>query len=136
MPGRAVGPPRPPRPAAAAAGRRRRDDRRRPRPHPQRRRRRPGPATGRAGPAPPGPLYFRATNSLAQAERMLAHADPGRLPTYRRLLTLTEKAFELHSPRVRRVEIPYEGTTLPAYFSAAPSDGPAPVIVLVNGLDS
>jgi dipeptidyl aminopeptidase/acylaminoacyl peptidase len=37
-----------------------------------------------------------------------------------------------------RVAIPYEGTTLPAYFSAAPAtdDGPAPVIVLVNGLDS
>ena len=36
------------------------------------------------------------------------------------------------------MEIPYEGTTLPAYFSQAPAtdDGPAPVIVLVNGLDS
>ena len=41
-------------------------------------------------------------------------------------------------PRISRVAIPYEGTTLPAYFSAAPAtdDGPAPVIVLVNGLDS
>ena len=41
-------------------------------------------------------------------------------------------------PRVSRVAIPYEGTTLPAYFSQAPAtdDGPAPVIVLVNGLDS
>ena len=39
---------------------------------------------------------------------------------------------------VTRVAIPYEGTTLPAYFSQAPAtdDGPAPVIVLVNGLDS
>jgi pimeloyl-ACP methyl ester carboxylesterase len=85
-----------------------------------------------------GQLYFRASNYLAQAERMLAHADPNRVPTYRRLLELAQKAFELHSPRVSRVAIPYEGTTLPAYFSAAPAtdDGPAPVIVLVNGLDS
>jgi pimeloyl-ACP methyl ester carboxylesterase len=85
-----------------------------------------------------GQLYFRASNYLAQAERMLAHSDPNRVPTYRRMLEIAQKAFELHSPRVSRVEIPYEGTTLPAYFSQAPAtdDGPAPVIVLVNGLDS
>jgi pimeloyl-ACP methyl ester carboxylesterase len=85
-----------------------------------------------------GQLYSRASNYLAQAERMLAHSDPNRIPAYRRLLELAQKAFELHSPRVSRVEIPYEGTTLPAYFSAAPAteDGPAPVMVLVNGLDS
>jgi dienelactone hydrolase len=85
-----------------------------------------------------GQLYFRATNYLAQAERMLAHSDPNRIPAYRRLLELAQKAFDTHSPRVSRVAIPYEGTTLPAYFSQAPAtdDGPAPVIVLVNGLDS
>jgi dienelactone hydrolase len=85
-----------------------------------------------------GQLYFRASNYLAQAERMLAHSDPNRVPTYKRLLELAQKAFALHSPRVSRVEIPYEGTTLPAYFSQAPAadDGPAPVIILVNGLDS
>ncbi|MGY1683093.1 alpha/beta hydrolase family protein [Geodermatophilus sp. SYSU D01176] len=85
-----------------------------------------------------GQLYFRATNYLAQAERMLAHSDPNRVPTYKRLLELAQKAFELHSPRVSRVEVPYEGTTLPAYFSQAPAadDGPVPVVVLVNGLDS
>jgi pimeloyl-ACP methyl ester carboxylesterase len=85
-----------------------------------------------------GQLYFRASNYLAQAERMLAHSDANRVPTYRRMLEIARKAFELHSPRVSRVELPYEGTTLPAYFSQAPAtdDGPAPVIVLVNGLDS
>jgi pimeloyl-ACP methyl ester carboxylesterase len=83
-----------------------------------------------------GQLYFRASNYLAQAERMLAHSDPNRIPTYKRLLELAQKAFALHSPSVSRVEIPYEGTTLPAYFSQAPGDGRAPVIILVNGLDS
>jgi dipeptidyl aminopeptidase/acylaminoacyl peptidase len=85
-----------------------------------------------------GQLYFRATNYLSQAERMLAHSDPNRIPTYKRLLHLTQKAFDLHSPRVSRVNIPYESTTLPAYFSQAPATdtGPAPVVVLVNGLDS
>ncbi|MEV6493187.1 alpha/beta fold hydrolase [Actinoplanes sp. NPDC051633] len=88
-----------------------------------------------------GQLYFRATNYLCQAERMLAHSNPDRVPTYRRVLELAQKAFTLHSPGISRVEIPYEGTTLPAYFSAAPAaaaaaSGPAPVVVLVNGLDS
>ncbi|WP_370964470.1 alpha/beta hydrolase family protein [Amycolatopsis sp. cg9] len=83
-----------------------------------------------------GQLYFRAANYLCQAERMLAHSNPDRLPTYRRVLALAQKAFDLRDPRVSRVEIPYEGTTLPAYFSAATSAGPAPVVVLVNGLDS
>ncbi|MFJ7217588.1 alpha/beta hydrolase family protein [Amycolatopsis sp. NPDC098790] len=81
-----------------------------------------------------GELYFRATNYLCQAERMLAHSDPNRLPTYRRVLDLARKSFALRDPGVSRVAIPYEGTTLPAYFSSA---GPAaPVVVLVNGLDS
>ena len=85
-----------------------------------------------------GQLYFRAANYLCQAERMLSNADPQRIPTYGRVLELAQKAFDLRDPRVSRVAVPYEGTTLPAYFSAAPAtdDGPAPVIVLVNGLDS
>jgi dienelactone hydrolase len=85
-----------------------------------------------------GQLYFRATNYLCNAERMLSNADPNRIPSYRRVLALAQRAFELRDPRVTRVAIPYEGTTLPAYFSAAAAtdDGPAPVVVLVNGLDS
>jgi dienelactone hydrolase len=78
-------------------------------------------------------LYARATNYLCQAERMLSNSDPGRIPTYRRVLELQEKAFEAG---VSRVAIPYEGTTLPAYFSKAPGDGPSPVMVHWNGLDS
>jgi len=85
-----------------------------------------------------GQLYFRATNYLAQSERMLSKSDPNRVPTYRRILDLAQKSFELRDTRVRRVEIPYEGTTLPAYFSAAPAtdQGPAPVMIMFNGLDS
>ena len=79
-----------------------------------------------------GQMYIRAVNYLATAERMLSAKDADRPDVYRRLLELTEKAFATHSPRVGRVAVPYEGTTLPAYFSAAPAtdDGPAPVIVL------
>jgi dienelactone hydrolase len=53
------------------------------------------------------------------------------------VLALAELSFELRDPQVSRVEIPFEGGTLPAYYSAAATaGGPAPVIVLVNGLDS
>lgn len=85
-----------------------------------------------------GQLYARATNYLCQAERMLSNSDPDRIPTYRRVLKLQQKTFDLKDSRVSRVAIPYLDTTLPAYFSQAPAaaDGPAPVIVLVNGLDS
>ncbi|MCX5059669.1 alpha/beta fold hydrolase [Streptomyces sp. NBC_00452] len=85
-----------------------------------------------------GQLYARATNYLCQAERMLSNSDPDRIPTYRRVLELQQKTFDLKDSRVSRVAIPYLDTTLPAYFSQAPAadDGPAPVIVLVNGLDS
>jgi dienelactone hydrolase len=85
-----------------------------------------------------GRLYARATNYLCQAERMLSNADPNRIPTYRRVLELQQKAFDLKDPRITRVAIPYQDTTLPAYFSQAPAadDGPIPIVVLVNGLDS
>src|SRR6202451_641992 len=46
--------------------------------------------------------------------------------------------MEHRDPLVSRVAIPYEGTTLPGYFSRAPAaaNGPAPVIIPWNGLDS
>ena len=46
-----------------------------------------------------GQLYFRATNYLCQAERMLSNSDPSRIPTYRRVLELQQKAFDLTARR-------------------------------------
>lgn len=81
-----------------------------------------------------GQLYARATNYLSQAERMQSVSAPDRVAIYRRVLELQQKAFDLTDPDITRVEIPYEGTTLPAYFSSA---GPrAPVMIMWNGLDS
>ena len=56
-----------------------------------------------------GQLYFRATNYLCQAERMLSNADPQRIPTYRRVLELAQKSFDLRDPRVTRVADPVRG---------------------------
>ncbi|GLY29735.1 alpha/beta fold hydrolase [Kineosporia sp. NBRC 101731] len=83
-----------------------------------------------------GQLYARATNYLAQAERLQSASSPGRLECYRRVLELQQKAFDLKDPSITRVLVPYEDTTLPAYFSAAPGEGRAPVMIMFNGLDS
>jgi dienelactone hydrolase len=85
-----------------------------------------------------GQLYARAVNYLVNAERMQAAHSPGRLATYRRCLALMQRSFELADPRTSRVAVPYQGTTLPAYFTRADAaaDGPAPVMILWNGLDS
>ncbi len=80
-----------------------------------------------------GRKYLRAAVYLCQAERM-QEAGEERNVTYRHLLDLMTKAFERMDPDTTAVRIPYEGTTIPAYFTSA---GPgAPCIVMVNGLDS
>jgi dienelactone hydrolase len=85
-----------------------------------------------------GQLYARAANYLGQAERLQSARAPGRIETYRRLLDVQRRAIASKDPRLSRVAVPYEGTTLPAYFSQAPAadDGPAPVMIMWNGLDS
>ena len=85
-----------------------------------------------------GGMYARATNYLCTAERMLSAGHPDRVSTYRRVMELAQKGFDLRDHSITRVAIPFEDTDLPGYFSAAPatSDGPAPVIMLINGLDS
>lgn len=55
-----------------------------------------------------------------------------------------EKAIECQTagilrryPNVERVEVPYEGTTLPALFMKAPNvTGPAPTVVVFDGMDN
>jgi dienelactone hydrolase len=85
-----------------------------------------------------GQLSARAVNYLVNAERMQAAHSPGRLATYQRCLALMQRSFELADPRTSRVAIPYQGTTLPAYFTRADAagGGPVPVMILWNGLDS
>lgn len=85
-----------------------------------------------------GQTYTRAANYLINAERMQAAGSPSRVATYRRCLELLERAFSLADPLTSRVAVPYEETTLPAYFTQAPAtaSGPAPVMIMFNGLDS
>lgn len=84
-----------------------------------------------------GQKYLRAAAYLCQAERMQSATDPNRRGVYQHCLDLMQKSFDLNDPLTTRVSIPFEGTTLPAYFTDASTDGtPAPVMIMWNGLDS
>lgn len=83
-----------------------------------------------------GQKLQRASNYLAQAERMQAAGSDERISTYRHLLEIQVESFELIDPATSRVEIPFGDDALPAYFSKVPGDGPRPVMIMFNGLDS
>lgn len=80
---------------------------------------------GRAG------LYY------AIAERMQAHGFEARLALYRRSLDAFAQARELARENCERVEIPYAGTHLAGLLvKAENTTGPAPLVLVMNGLDS
>lgn len=83
-----------------------------------------------------GQKYFRSAAYVCQAERMLSSKDPERLPFYQQGLDAMQRSFDLIDPATTRVAVPFEGTTLPAYFTKAEGDGPRPTVVMWNGLDS
>ena len=85
-----------------------------------------------------GDTYYRASLYVSQSERLQSPSWPGRNAAYQKSIDLLLKHAELSGANLRRVEVPYEGTSLPAYFvQAEGADGqPAPVIIQWNGLDS
>lgn len=84
-----------------------------------------------------GEKYSRAATYFLTAERLQAHGAPGRMALYTRFLEMFAKGLKLGRENCERVEIPYEGKHLSAlYVRAEGSNGPAPVLVQVNGLDS
>lgn len=84
-----------------------------------------------------GEKYKRAAVYLLTCERLQAHGAPGRVELYRRFLDLFARGMKLARENCERVEIPYEGGHLSAlYIRAQGVDGPAPLLVQVNGLDS
>lgn len=84
-----------------------------------------------------GEKYSRAGIYLTTCERLQAHGAPNRLELYKESLALFLKGVALSGEPCERVEIPYEGTHLSAlYVPAEGVEGPAPLLVHVNGLDS
>ncbi|NOW48950.1 dipeptidyl aminopeptidase/acylaminoacyl peptidase [Novosphingobium sp. SG751A] len=78
----------------------------------------------------------RASLYLMVAERMQGHGAPGRAETYARALAAFEKSTALGSINRERVEIPLATGTMPALYTRGQGEGPRPVVVYCNGLDS
>jgi len=84
-----------------------------------------------------GEKLGRAASYLITAERLQAHGSPGRVALYQRVLELFAEGARLAGDNCERVAIPYEGKQLSAlYVRAQGVQGPAPLLIQVNGLDS
>ena len=84
-----------------------------------------------------GEKYNRAATYYLTCERLLAHGAPGRLELYQRFLDTFARGLKLSKENCERVEIPYEGKVISGLLVRAEGvDGPAPLLVQVNGLDS
>ena len=83
-----------------------------------------------------GAKLQRAALYLFTAERMQGHGHPGRGATFAKALAAFGKSVTFTHENCTRVEIPIDGGTMPALYTRAPGDGPKPVVVYCNGLDS
>jgi dienelactone hydrolase len=84
-----------------------------------------------------GDKLNRAAIYLITAERMQAHGSEGRTALYARFLAVYNKGMKLSRERCERVEIPCNGACIAGLFTPAEGvEGPAPVLVHLNGLDS
>ncbi len=84
-----------------------------------------------------GEKYNRAATYFLTCERLQAHGAPGRQALYQRFLETFARGLALSGENCERVTIPYEGKELSAlYVRAEGVQGPAPLLVQVNGLDS
>jgi len=87
---------------------------------------------------------FSAAHKLRRAavyymicERMQSRHYAPRAEAYQKMLSSFSKYIELGQENCERVEIPFEGTTIPALLTRARGvDGPAPTMIFLNGLDS
>lgn len=78
----------------------------------------------------------RASLYLFNAERMQGHGHPGREATYAKARDTFDRSTALGQINRERVEIPLNTGTMPALYTRASGDGPHPVVVYCNGLDS
>ncbi len=79
--------------------------------------------------------YLRASTYYFIGERFVR---PGEKKTqlYKKCLECFRRAIKVRYPNIERVEVKYEGTTLPAWFMKSPVQGKAPTVCFFDGLDS
>jgi dipeptidyl aminopeptidase/acylaminoacyl peptidase len=78
----------------------------------------------------------RASLYLFVAERMQGHGAPGREATYAKALETFARSTTLGGINRERVEVPLANGTMPALYTRGHGEGPRPVVVYCNGLDS
>lgn len=78
--------------------------------------------------------YFLASLYHTISEHFIPPADPKRLASYREVLRTFDAGRESSPHPVHRVEVPFEGNFLPAYFVPAREKGPAAIFIC--GLDT
>ncbi len=83
-----------------------------------------------------GTYFLHAATYFGYGERYL-HMGERKLQVYGSCLSNFAEGMKRRHPRAERVSVPYEGTTLPAWFMPAEGTGgkPAPTVVFFNGLD-
>jgi dipeptidyl aminopeptidase/acylaminoacyl peptidase len=83
-----------------------------------------------------GSYYLRAANYYFCGERFLP-PSPEKFATYRRSLAAFEKGIARRYPNIERVEVPFEGVSLPAWFMRSPkAQSRAPTVIMFDGLDN
>ena len=84
-----------------------------------------------------GPKLKRGSIYYVTAERMQGHGHPGRMQTFKKALDAFERGTTYARDNVKRVEIPYAGDKkLSGLLTLAEGDGPHPIVIFCNGLDS
>lgn len=84
-----------------------------------------------------GEKMVRASNYMMTAERLLAHGSDGRVALYERMQTTFYEGLKLSGSKAEKVVIPYGDSHLEGIFYPAHGiEGPQPVLVQLNGLDS
>ena len=82
-----------------------------------------------------GNQYMRAGNYYYSAERFIPPGEE-KLAIYRKALRCYQGAMQRLYPEIERVEVPYEGQSLPAYFVKGRGEGRRPTLVLFDGMDN
>lgn len=83
-----------------------------------------------------GNYYVRAGNYYFTADRPVPPSER-KFELYRKALRCFHAGFERRYPQLERIDVPFEGAALPAYFLPAQGvSGPAPTMVVFDGLDN
>ena len=79
--------------------------------------------------------YLRAATYYFVGERFV-RPGPKKVELYQSCLRCFRRGTKVRYPNIERVDVKYEGTTLPAWFMKSPVAGKAPTVCFFDGLDS